>query len=141
MKNLLFKVVTAIHVWLYRSSGGKRGSSMGGNEVLLLTTTGRKTGEARTVPVMSFKDGSDRIVVASKGGSPAHPAWFLNLERNPDVTVQAGGEEYKARAVITPPEERDRLYRQVVGKMAQFGEYEKKTTRVIPVVRLVRSQA
>ena len=139
MNKLLFKAFSAAHVWLYRSSGGKRGGTMGGKPILLLTTTGRKTGERRTVPVMCFEDGGDRVVIASKGGSPAHPAWFLNLEKNPDVTVQVGSDVYPAKAVITEPTERDRLFRKVVGEMPQFGEYEKKTTRVIPVVRLVRA--
>jgi deazaflavin-dependent oxidoreductase (nitroreductase family) len=139
VNKLLFKAFSAAHVWLYRSSGGKRGSTMGGKPILLLTTTGRKTGEQRTVPVMTFEDGGDRFVVASKGGSPAHPAWFLNLEKNPDVTVQLGSDVYRAKAVITEPAERDRLFRKIVGEMPQFGEYEKKTTRVIPVVRLVRA--
>jgi len=139
MSDLMFKAVSAIHVWIYRATGGKRGGTMGGNGILLLTTTGRKSGEARTVPVMSFEDGGDRLVVASKGGSPSHPAWFLNLEKNPDVTVQVGSDVYRAKAVITEPAERDRLYRKVVGEMPQFGGYEKKTTRVIPVVRLVKA--
>lgn len=137
--SLLFKIVSATHVWLYRSSGGKRGSKMAGKDVVLLTTKGRKTGAERTVPVMAFMDGNDRIVVASKGGSPAHPAWFLNLEKNPDVTVQAGGDVYRAKAVVTEPAERDRLFRKVVSEAPQFGGYERKTTRVIPVVRLVRA--
>jgi deazaflavin-dependent oxidoreductase (nitroreductase family) len=137
--NFLFKLFTTMHVWLYRTSGGKRWAKMGGNEILLLTTMGRKTGEARTVPVMCFEDGGDRFVIASKGGSPSHPAWFLNLEKNPDVTVQVGGDVYRAKAVVTGAEERDRLFRKAVGKMAQFAGYEKKTTRVIPVVRLARA--
>jgi deazaflavin-dependent oxidoreductase (nitroreductase family) len=137
--NFVFKLFTAIHVWLYRSSGGKRWAKMGGNGILLLTTKGRKTGEARTVPVMCFEDGGDRFVVASKGGSPSHPAWFLNLEKNPDVTVQVGSDVYRAKAVITEPAERDRLYRKAAGAMPQFDGYEKKATRVIPVVRLVRA--
>lgn len=136
--SLMFKLVSAAHVWLYRSSGGKRGSKMLGKDIVLLTTTGRKSGVSRTVPVVSFVDGNDRIVIASKGGSPQHPAWFLNLQANPDVTVQLGPDVYRAKAVVTEPEERDRLFRRVVSEAPQFGEYEKKTTRVIPVVRLVR---
>jgi deazaflavin-dependent oxidoreductase (nitroreductase family) len=139
MGNLVFKLFTAIHVWLYRTSSGGRWAKMGGNPILLLTTKGRKTGEARTVPVMCFEDGGDRFVVASKGGSPSHPAWFLNLEKNPEVTVQMGSDTYRAKAVITEAPERDRLYRQAAGQMPQFNGYEKKATRVIPVVRLVRA--
>lgn len=139
MPNFVFKLFTAIHVWLYRTSGGKRWAKMGGNGILLLTTKGRKTGEERTVPVMCFEDGGDCYVIASKGGSPTHPAWFLNLEKNSDVNVQVGSDVYRAKAVVTGAEERARLYEKAVGKMSQFGDYEKRTTRVIPVVRLVRA--
>lgn len=135
----LFQIVTAAHVWLYRSSGGRRGARIKGKDIVLLTTKGRKTGADRTVPVVSFVDGTDRIVIASKGGAPEHPAWFLNLEKNPDVTVQLGPEVYRAKAVVANPAERDRLFRKAVSEMPQFGEYEKKTSRVIPVVRLVRA--
>lgn len=92
----LFKLVTAVHVWMYRSSGGKRGARMKEHDIVLLTTKGRKTGAARTVPVVSFVDGTDRVVIASKGGAPEHPAWFLNLQANPDVTVQVGPETHQA---------------------------------------------
>jgi len=137
--SLMFKAVSAIHVWVYRASGGKRWAKMGDNPILLLTTKGRKTGENRTVPVMCFEDGGDRFVIASKGGSPSHPAWFRNLEKNPDVTVQVGSDVYGAKAVIADPEERSRLYRKAAGQMPQFDGYEKKTTRAIPVVRLIKS--
>ena len=135
----LWKLFTKTHVWLYRSSDGKRASKLAGKDVILLTTSGRKSGLLRTVPVMGFEDGNDRLVVASKGGSPEHPAWFLNLEANPNVTVQVGSEVYRATALITPPEERARLWKKVVSEAPQFGSYEKKTSRVIPVVRLVRA--
>lgn len=134
-----FKIVSAAHVWLYRSSGGKRGASMKGKDIVLLTTKGRKTGADRTVPVVSFVDSGDRVVIASKGGAPENPAWFLNLEKNPDVTVQLGPEIYRAKAVIADPAERDQLFKKAVAEMPQFGEYEKKTSRRIPVVRLVRT--
>jgi deazaflavin-dependent oxidoreductase (nitroreductase family) len=139
--NAMMKAFTKAHVWLYRSSSGKRGSSMQGKDIVLLTTKGRKTGADRTVPVVSFTDGADRIVVASKGGAPEDPAWFRNLQADPNVTVQLGQEIYRARAVIPEREERDRLWTRVVSEMPQFGGYEKKTTRVIPVVRLVRAGA
>jgi deazaflavin-dependent oxidoreductase (nitroreductase family) len=135
----LWKLFNKTHVWLYRSSDGKRASKMAGQDVILLTTSGRKSGVERTVPVIGFEDGNDRVVVASKGGSPEHPAWFLNLKANPDVTVQVGSDVYRATAVITPPEERARLWKKVKSEMPQFGSYEKKTSRVIPIVRLIRA--
>lgn len=135
----LFKIVTKIHVWLYRSSGGKRASSMGGQDIALLTTKGRKTGVERTVPLMCFADGADRIVIGSKGGAPEDPAWFLNLKANPNVTVQLGADVYAARAVVTEPADREKVWAKVKSAAPQFAGYEKKTTRVIPVVRLIRA--
>lgn len=137
--SLLFKIGNAIHVWLYRSSGGKRAGSIAGMPVCLLTTTGRKTGVERTVPIVYFTDGEDRIVVASKGGAPTHPAWYRNLEANPSVTVQVGAESYRATARPAEGDERAQLWRKIVAEGPQFAGYEKKTARVIPVIRLVRT--
>jgi deazaflavin-dependent oxidoreductase (nitroreductase family) len=134
-----FKLISAVHVWLFRSSGGKRGSSLNGQDVVLLTTRGRKTGKQRSVPLMGFADGADRIVIGSKGGTPEHPAWFLNLEADPDVSVEVGGERWRAKAVITADDERERLWNTIVAKAPQFSGYAKKTTRKIPVIRLVRA--
>jgi deazaflavin-dependent oxidoreductase (nitroreductase family) len=112
---------------------------MGGKDLVLLTTKGRKSGAERTVPLMCFPDGADRIVIGSKGGAPEDPAWLLNLKADPNVTVQLGPDVYRARATITEPAERDRLWARVKSEAPQFAGYEKKTTRVIPVVRLVRA--
>jgi deazaflavin-dependent oxidoreductase (nitroreductase family) len=127
------------HVALYRATGGRRGSSIRGMNVILLTTTGSKTGQARTVPVVPFVDGNDTYVMASMGGAPQHPAWFVNLQKTPDVLVQQGADEYAARAVILPEgADRDRVWSAIVAAMPNFGEYQKKTSRVIPVVKLER---
>ena len=127
------------HVALYRATGGRRGATMGGLKVILLTTTGNKSGQARTVPVVPFIDGADTYVMASMGGAPQHPAWFLNLQKTPDVRVQQGADEYAARAVILPEgPDRDRVWSRIVAAMPNFGEYQKKTSRVIPVVKLER---
>jgi len=126
------------HVWLYRRSGGKRAGEMEGKPLVLLTTKGKKTGLERTVPVMSFEDGSDRVVVASMGGAPQHPAWYQNLVAHPEVKVQLGSDVYSARAVVTEGDERDRLWNKIVGESPRFGGYQKKTSRLIPVVRLER---
>jgi deazaflavin-dependent oxidoreductase (nitroreductase family) len=127
------------HVALYRATGGRRGGSIRGMKVILLTTTGAKTGQARTVPVVPFVDGNDTYVMASMGGAPQHPAWFVNLQKTPDVAVQREGNEYAARAVILPEgPERDRVWSRIVASMPNFGEYQTKTSRVIPVVKLER---
>ena len=102
--------------------------------VLLLTTTGARTGRRTTVPLGFAVDDDGRVfVVASKAGAPRHPAWFHNLRANPSVTVELGEGSFPARAVVTTGEERDRLYRRVAG---DGNEYEKNTDRVFPVVVL-----
>ncbi len=137
--NPLFKLMVKAHVWMYRSSGGRRGATMGGRKLILLTTTGKKTGQARTVPVVPYFEGEDMYVMASMAGAPTHPAWFTNLQANPVVGVQLGADTWRARAEIVPEgPERDRLWKGITGAMPNFGEYQKKTSRVIPVVKLVR---
>lgn len=138
--NPIFKLFIKLQVWLYQSSGGKRGSMMRGRQVLLLTTTGSKTGKARTVPVVPFREGDEIYVMASMAGAPEHPAWFKNLRAKPDVEVQLGADKWNARAEIVPEgPERDRLWKAITTDMPNFGAYQTKTTRVIPVVRLVRA--
>ena len=90
MSQLVFRVMSALNTWLYRLSGGKIAGSMKGAPILLLTTTGRKTGKTRVTPLLYLRDDENLVVVASKGGAPNHPVWFLNLEANPDVGVEVG---------------------------------------------------
>jgi deazaflavin-dependent oxidoreductase (nitroreductase family) len=105
--------------------------------ILLLTTTGARTGRPATVPLgFAVDDGGRVFVVASKAGAPNHPAWFRNLRANPSVTVELGDRSFQARAVVTVGEERDRLYGLASKGVAAFSEYEKSTDRVFPVVVL-----
>jgi deazaflavin-dependent oxidoreductase (nitroreductase family) len=105
--------------------------------ILLLTTTGARTGRPVTVPLGFGVDDSGRVfVVASKAGAPKHPAWFHNLRANPSVTVELGDRSFQARAVVTAGEERDLLYGLASGAVAAFSEYEKNTDRVFPVIVL-----
>ena len=134
--NPIGRLFIAGHVGLYRMSSGRLGSEISGLPVALVTTTGRKTGKARTVPVASFEDGGDVLVIASFGGSPKHPAWFNNLVAKPEVTVQVKDRVYAARAEVVSGPDRERLWRMVVDRAPNFGNYQKKTTREIPVVRL-----
>jgi deazaflavin-dependent oxidoreductase (nitroreductase family) len=137
--NPLLKLFVKGHVLLSKSSGGRRGSTMQGRKIILLTTVGNKSGEPRTVPVVPFIDGADTYVMASMGGAPQHPAWYVNLRKNPDVQVQLGADSYRARAVtLDEGPDRDRIWKRITEDMPNFGEYQKKTTRVIPVVRLER---
>jgi len=134
-----FKMFVATHVAIFRATGGRIGSSMQGGKVLLLTTTGNKSGRQRTVPVMQFDDDGRRYVVASFAGSPEHPAWFKNLQKTPEVGVEVRGERYRARAEVVSPEERARLWPKLVAEAPNFGEYEKRTQgREIPIVELKR---
>ena len=105
--------------------------------VLLLTTTGGKTGAKRVSP-MAYQEGDNALYVfASRGGAPNHPHWYLNLVANPDVTVEVGGETYEATATSLEGEEHHRIYAKQATDFPQFGEYQEKTDRVIPVVALV----
>ena len=134
-----FKMFVATHVAIFRATGGRIGSSMQGGKVLLLTTTGNRSGKQRTVPVMQFDDDGRRYVVASFAGSPEHPAWFKNLQKTPEVGVEVRGERYRARAEVVSAEERARLWQKIVAQAPNFAEYEKKTQgRQIPIVELKR---
>jgi len=104
--------------------------------VLLLTARGRKTGKARTTPLLYLQDGDRLVVVASKGGAPRHPAWFLNLAANPEVTVERGRERLAMRAREADDEERARYWPQVVAMYPGYEKYQQKTSRRIPLVVL-----
>jgi deazaflavin-dependent oxidoreductase (nitroreductase family) len=137
--SLMFKIVAATHVALFRATRGRIGSSMRGGHVLLLTTTGNKTGKARTVPVMQFDDDGRRFVIASAAGSPQHPAWFKNLQKTSTVTVELPRERYDARAEVLSGDERARIWKKIVERAPGFAAYEKKAAgREIPVVELKR---
>ncbi len=124
----------------FRANGGKvtSGPFLGRN-LLLLTTIGARSGEARLAPLVYTRDGDAIVIVASKGGAPTNPAWFLNILANPVVTVELGSETYQARASVVEGEERDRLYAAHAAEHPAFSDYEKRTSRVIPVARLLRT--
>ncbi|WP_406044102.1 nitroreductase family deazaflavin-dependent oxidoreductase [Micromonospora sp. NBC_00898] len=125
-------------VWLYRRSGGKLGGKMFGAPVLLLTTTGRKSGRSWTVPLMYQTDGDRWVIIASNGGSARHPAWWLNLRSQPDASIQIGRQTYLVTAVETAGEDRERLWQQMADMYKGYDGYARKTTRQIPVVVLQR---
>jgi len=135
--NPIAKLFLATNVGLFRATGGKIGSSMFGGQILLLTTKGAKSGKERTVPVMFFEHGGDRVVIASAGGSPVHPAWFKNLSHDPNVGVEVKGKKYRARAEVATGEERGRIWQKVTAAQPRFAGYEQKAKgREIPVVVL-----
>lgn len=140
--NPIGRMFVSGHVALFRATNGRFGSSMGGNSLLLLTTKGAKSGKPRTVPVMFFEDDGHRFVVASFGGSPTHPAWFKNLDRDPNVGVAVKGKTYTARAEVMNAADRARCWQKVVTQMPRFADYEKKTQgREIPLVYLKESSS
>jgi len=122
----------------FRANGGKVGGMWEGRPLLVLTTTGAKSGRRHTTPTMYLRDGDRLLVFASKGGAPTHPDWYHNLVAHPQVTVEVGTETYDATATVLTGEERDRLYARQAGLYPQFGEYQGKTTRKIPVIALER---
>jgi deazaflavin-dependent oxidoreductase (nitroreductase family) len=122
----------------FRANGGKVGGQFAGAPLLLLTTTGAKTGQNRTTPVMYNTDGGRLLVFASKAGAPTNPDWYHNLVAHPEVTVEVGTENYPARATVLQGEERDRLFKRHSEQYPGFAEYQAKTTRTIPVVALER---
>lgn len=125
----------------FRQNGGKIGGYFEGANMILLTTTGAQTGEPHLAPLVYFRDGERVLIVASKGGAPSHPDWYFNLREHPEVTVEIGSETYQARATALEDPERSEKFAEIVAQAPGFGEYQEKTTRVIPVVALERIQA
>ena len=122
----------------FRATGGKVGGMWEGTPLLLLTTTGARSGERRTTPMAYVPDGDRLLVWASNGGSPTHPAWYHNLVAHPHVTVEVGTETYDAIAVVTADAERERLWTQAVALYPSLAEAQAKTTRQIPLIVLSR---
>jgi deazaflavin-dependent oxidoreductase (nitroreductase family) len=131
-----FRILGAVHRGVYRLTGGKIGGKIGPARVLLLTTTGRKSGRPRTQPLLYTPAGDGYAVIASKGGAPQHPLWYLNLRANPNVEVTVGRETRQLRARDAEGEERERLWRAMTGVYAGYDRYAEKTSRRIPVVVL-----
>jgi deazaflavin-dependent oxidoreductase (nitroreductase family) len=122
----------------FRANGGKVGGMFAGRTLLLLHTSGAKSGQPRINPVAYVKDGDRFVIIASKGGAPTNPDWYYNLVAHPDVTVEVGTEQIQVHATVADEPDRTRLYQQMVAMMPGFAEYEQKTTRKIPVFILTR---
>lgn len=120
----------------FRANDGRVGGPFEGARLLLLTTTGAKTGIRRTNPVAYLLDGPRKLIIASAAGAPGHPAWYYNLLANPRVTVEDGVLTYQAQAVILEGEERDRLFARAAEEDRVWADYQAKTSRVIPVIAL-----
>jgi len=129
----------ADHLKRYRESNGADGHIWNGVPCLLLTTTGRKSGAALTLPLIYGRDGERAVIVASRGGAPDHPAWYKNLAAQPRVGVQIAADKFAATARTATGEERARLWRTMAKIWPAYDDYQAKTTREIPVVVLERA--
>jgi deazaflavin-dependent oxidoreductase (nitroreductase family) len=127
------------HQFIYERSGGRIGHWLGNTPMLLLRTTGRQTGRQRTVALLYHQDRDSYVVVGSKGGSDAAPAWLLNLQANPKVDVQIGTQRFRAKARVAVARERPRLWAEVTRLWPSFNRYQSQTKREIPLVILTRS--
>ncbi|MFG2517897.1 nitroreductase family deazaflavin-dependent oxidoreductase [Streptomyces sp. NPDC048527] len=128
---------------LYEESGGTEGTTIPGPmsaPCLLLDYQGRRSGQWRRTVLIYDRDGDDYLIVASKGGADQHPEWYLNLEANPDVRLRVGTERFTGRAETLSPEEKARVWPHLVEIFAPYADYQKKTERDIPVVRLTRTK-
>jgi deazaflavin-dependent oxidoreductase (nitroreductase family) len=127
------------HVKRYEETDGAEGHEWQGTTVLILTTTGRRSGQPRSTPLIYGSHGEDYMVVASKGGADEPPAWYLNLVEHPEVEVQVLGDRFTARARTASADEKPELWETMVGRWPAYAEYQTKTSREIPVVVLERS--
>jgi deazaflavin-dependent oxidoreductase (nitroreductase family) len=130
------RLFAALHRCAYQLTGGALGGRILGAPVLLLTTTGRQSGKLRTTPLLYLEDGAALVVIASNGGAPSHPGWFLNLEADPEVEVQVRRERRALRAHRASPSERERLWPRALAVYKAYEDYQRKTEREIPVVLL-----
>jgi len=122
----------------FRSTGGKVSGQFAGAPMIIVTHTGAKSGKSYTTPLVYTKDGDRYVIIASKAGAPKNPSWYHNLAAHPEVTLEIGNEKFKAKAAEVKGAERDRLFAAQAKMMPQFNEYQKKTSRKIPVVVLER---
>ena len=124
------------HVRIYRETNGETGYWWNGVPTLLMTSTGRKSGESRTIPIIFTPYGDSWVIMASRGGSPTHPAWYLNVSENPNVQVQVKGDIYEAVARTAPTGEREKIWAEAVKTWPRYDLYQSRTERQIPVVVL-----
>jgi F420H(2)-dependent quinone reductase len=133
---LAWKLGSGAHAGVYRATGGKLFGRMGKSPILLLNTVGRRSGKKRTSPLFYVMDGEDFVIIASKGGASAHPAWYLNLMANPEATVEIEDREVRVRAEEADSEEKSRLWQKMVEMYPAYDAYQEKTEREIPLLVL-----
>ena len=130
------RAATRLHSFVYRATNGRIGGYLAGGPVLLLTTTGRKSGEERTVPLLYIRDGENFVAVGSNGGTATHPAWWLNLKASPEAVAEFGDRRLCVRAEEAGAEDKERLWPRLVAMYGGYESYRRRTDREIPVVLL-----
>lgn len=138
MRDRTAKNLSTLHALLFRATRGRIGRRLVDNDMLLLSTLGRVTGKAHTVPLLYLRDGDDLVVIASWGGRDQHPEWYLNLLENPLARVQIGARRFPVRATTADAGQRSRLWQRVLTAYDGYREYQSRTEREIPVVILSR---
>jgi deazaflavin-dependent oxidoreductase (nitroreductase family) len=133
---LLQRLLTRWHILLYRATGGRVGHNLGKMPILLLTTTGRKSGQPRVTPLTYLSEGDQLVLIASNAGYDNDPAWWLNLQARPQAVAQVKGRSLRVTAVRATPEEKARLWPRVVEMYAGYADYQRRTARDIPLVML-----
>ncbi len=136
LKVQMYKCIISLAVFLYRVSAGRIGGKMKGGDVLLLTTTGRKTGKQRTLPLIYIMDGPAYVLTASIGGAPKSPAWFFNLRDNPQAIIQVKDKQINVVAEVADKEKKRELWAQLIAALPFYEQYQQKTTRDIPMLIL-----
>ena len=136
MRKAFIKLFIQFHTFFYKLTGGRFGSKMGENKILLLTTKGRKSGLERTTPLVYIDHEGGYLIIASNGGQAKHPDWYINLKSDPQVSIQIKDQTFNAKAQVLNGETRTPVWERIVAEAPQYGEYEKRTDRLIPVVWL-----
>lgn len=136
MKNFFMRMAMKLHVFLYKRTNGSMGGSMGGSDVLLLSSTGRKTGKTRIAPLLFMMDSSNYIIIASYGGSDNNPAWYHNLRNSKETTIRVKEIIKEVNVTIASKDERNRLWPIITEWSPQYAKYQEKTSREIPIIIL-----
>ena len=136
MRKTFIKLFIQLHTFFYKLTGGRFGSEMGDYKILLLTTKGRKSGLERTTPLGYFDHEGGYLIIASNGGQAKHPDWYFNVKSDPQVSIQIKDQTFSAKAQVLNGETRTPIWERIVAEAPQYGEYEKRTDRLIPVVWL-----
>ena len=137
----LIRIISKIHGYMYSGSGGRIGKKLGNQDIILLTTIGRKSGKKRNVPLAVIRYEDKYLVIGSFGGSPVHPAWFLNIESNPGVQIRLGSKVIDASASVIrkSDDEYEKLWDKAVNVYQGFDSYKRATDREIPIIVLTRT--